>query len=45
MNWLNRFVVGCDCNRPTLSTIEAAGFTVSRLEHPRCRKRRSSSGR
>ena len=32
MNWLNRFVVVCDCNRPTLSTIEAAGFTVSRLE-------------
>jgi ubiquinone/menaquinone biosynthesis C-methylase UbiE len=32
VNWLNRFVVGCDCNRPTLGTIEAAGFTVSRLE-------------
>ena len=33
MNWLNRFVVQCDCNRPTLATIEAANFTVSRLEH------------
>jgi ubiquinone/menaquinone biosynthesis C-methylase UbiE len=33
MNWLNRIVVGCDCNRPTLSTIERAGFTISRLEH------------
>ena len=33
MNWLNRLVVLCDCNRPTLSTIEAAGFTVTRLEH------------
>jgi ubiquinone/menaquinone biosynthesis C-methylase UbiE len=33
MNWLNRVVVGCDCNRPTLSTIEAAGFRVSQLEH------------
>ena len=33
MNWLNRLVVGCDCNRPTLGTIEAEGFTVSRLEH------------
>jgi ubiquinone/menaquinone biosynthesis C-methylase UbiE len=33
MNWLNRIVVGCDCNRPTLGTIEAAGFTVSELEH------------
>ena len=32
MNWLNRVVVGCDCNRPTLATIEAEGFTVSRLE-------------
>ena len=33
MNWLNQFVVGCDCNRPTLSTIEATDFTVSRVEH------------
>ncbi len=32
MNWLNRFVVQCDCNRPTLATIEAADFTVSSLE-------------
>ena len=32
INWLNRFLVGCDCNRPTLAAIEAAGFTVSRLE-------------
>ncbi len=43
MNWLNRLVVLCDCNRPTLSTIEASGFTVSGLEHSRCRRRRSSS--
>ena len=33
MNWLNRFVVQCDCNRPTLATIGAADFIVSRLEH------------
>ena len=33
MNWLNRLVVSCDCNRPTLTSIEAAGFAVSRLEH------------
>src|SRR5581483_6041306 len=33
MNWLNRLIVGCDCNRPTLSTIEAEGFVVSQLEH------------
>ena len=31
MNWLNRLVVGCDCNRPTLATIEAE-FGVSRIE-------------
>jgi ubiquinone/menaquinone biosynthesis C-methylase UbiE len=38
INWLNRFVVGCDCNRPTLAGIEAAGFTVSRLEQMRMPK-------
>jgi ubiquinone/menaquinone biosynthesis C-methylase UbiE len=32
MNWLNRIVVHCDCNRPTLTTIEGAGFTIERLE-------------
>jgi ubiquinone/menaquinone biosynthesis C-methylase UbiE len=32
INWLNRLLVGCDCNRQTLAGIEAAGFTVSRLE-------------
>ena len=32
MNWLNRLVVHCDCNRPTLSSIEAEGFTISRLD-------------
>ena len=32
MNWLNRFVVCCDCNRPTLQTIEATGFEVTQLE-------------
>jgi len=33
MNWLNRAVVCCDCNLPTLDTIEAAGFEVTELEH------------
>ncbi len=33
MNWLNRLVVNCDCNRPTLSTIEGEGFAVSQCEH------------
>jgi ubiquinone/menaquinone biosynthesis C-methylase UbiE len=32
INWLNRLVVQCDCNRQTLPAIEAAGFAVSRLE-------------
>ena len=33
MNWLNRLVVQCHCNRPTLSTIESEGFDVSQLVH------------
>ena len=33
MNWLNRLVVCCDCNRPTLASIQEAGFTVTQLEH------------
>jgi ubiquinone/menaquinone biosynthesis C-methylase UbiE len=33
MNWLNRIVVCCDCNRPTLDSIRNAGFTVARVEH------------
>ena len=33
MNWLNRLVVCCDCNRPTLDSILAAGFTVAGVEH------------
>src|SRR5262245_20675205 len=33
INWLNRFLVGCECNRQTLTAIEGAGFTVSEVEH------------
>ena len=33
MNWLNRLVVCCDCNRPTLDSIRRAGFTVTEVEH------------
>jgi ubiquinone/menaquinone biosynthesis C-methylase UbiE len=33
MNWLNRIVVRCDCNRPTLDTIRQEGFTVTTVEH------------
>jgi ubiquinone/menaquinone biosynthesis C-methylase UbiE len=32
LNPLNRFLVGCDCNRETLAAIETAGFTVTRVE-------------
>jgi ubiquinone/menaquinone biosynthesis C-methylase UbiE len=33
VNGFNRLVAGCDCNRRTLGTIEAAGFEVKRVEH------------
>jgi ubiquinone/menaquinone biosynthesis C-methylase UbiE len=33
MNWLNRLVVCCDCNRPTLDSIRTVGFAVSEVEH------------
>ena len=33
MNWLNRLVVCCDCNRATLSSIQQAGFTITQVEH------------
>jgi ubiquinone/menaquinone biosynthesis C-methylase UbiE len=33
INWLNQLVVCCDCNRPTLETIEGAGFRVTTLRH------------
>ena len=32
MNWLNRLVAGCECNRRTLSAIEAEQFEVSHVE-------------
>jgi hypothetical protein len=33
MNRINRFMVGCDCNRPTLDSIGEAGFTITRVKH------------
>jgi SAM-dependent methyltransferase len=33
LNWLNRLVVCCDCNRPTLDTIAAAGFDIAHVDH------------
>ena len=38
MNAINRFMVGCECNRPTLDTIEAEGFEVSQIEHTTAKK-------
>jgi ubiquinone/menaquinone biosynthesis C-methylase UbiE len=33
MNWMCQLVVCCDCNRPTLTSIEEVGFTVTDVEH------------
>jgi len=33
INWLNRLLVGCDCNRPTLETLERGGFGVDDIVH------------
>ncbi len=33
MNGLNRFLVGCECNRATLASIRTAGFDVTEVEH------------
>ncbi len=33
MNGLNRFLVGCECNRSTLDTIAGAGYAVTEVAH------------
>lgn len=33
MNWLNRLMVRCECNRPTVTSIRDAGFGIDRLDH------------
>ena len=33
MNWINRLVVCCDCNRPTASSITEAGFAIDTISH------------
>ena len=38
MNAINRFMVGCDCNRPTLGSIEAEGFEITKVEHTTAKK-------
>lgn len=38
MNALNRFLVGCECNRPTLDSIRAAGFQITQFEPTTAKK-------
>ena len=38
MNWLNRAVVCCDCNRPTLDTIGAPASVLPLWNTPSCRR-------
>jgi ubiquinone/menaquinone biosynthesis C-methylase UbiE len=33
VNGVNRFLAGCECNRPTSDSIRAAGFDVTTAEH------------
>src|SRR6516165_2998688 len=33
MNWMCQAVMCCDCNRPTLGSIQEAGFTITQVEH------------
>jgi ubiquinone/menaquinone biosynthesis C-methylase UbiE len=33
VNWMCQFVMRCDCNRPTLTSVEEAGFAVTGVEH------------
>ena len=35
LNGLNRFLVGCECNRATLDAITAEGFDVDSLDRRR----------
>jgi ubiquinone/menaquinone biosynthesis C-methylase UbiE len=38
LNFLNRFVACCDCNRRTLDSIRAAGFAVTKVDHTELQK-------
>jgi ubiquinone/menaquinone biosynthesis C-methylase UbiE len=33
MNWMCQLVMRCDCNRPTLISVEEAGFAVGQIDH------------
>ena len=45
MNWLNRLVVCCDCNRPTLDSIRQRASPSPSWSTRRCRRPRSSCAR
>ena len=38
LNWLNQFVVNCDCNRATLQGICTAGFSITDVTHGELKK-------
>jgi ubiquinone/menaquinone biosynthesis C-methylase UbiE len=38
LNFVNQLVVCCDCNRPTLDTIESVGFNVTRVDRGELQK-------
>ena len=38
MNGLNRFMVCCECNRPTLDSMKEAGFRIDEVEHSKLQK-------
>jgi ubiquinone/menaquinone biosynthesis C-methylase UbiE len=38
MNAINRFMVGCECNRPTLESIEAEGFKITKIDRTTMKK-------
>jgi ubiquinone/menaquinone biosynthesis C-methylase UbiE len=33
LNWLNQLVMCCDCNRPTLTSLQHAGFIPTQVRH------------
>ena len=38
LNWLNKLVVNCECNRQTLQGIRAAGFSIEDVMHGELQK-------
>jgi ubiquinone/menaquinone biosynthesis C-methylase UbiE len=38
INTVNRLMVGCECNRPTLDSLQREGFEVTKIEHSTMKK-------